>query len=334
MIAFKERSVSKQYNKSKPDKWGYKGFAVSEVATGYLLDISLYVGKADDDDSDMSLSHRVVRDLVDRFAGKDHEVYIDSYYRGVPLPIDLSNKGIGVCGTVNPNRRGLPSDLKPENLSLQKGDDPVFARNGKLLVCAWQDTKRVTMLSTVHTNDCVEKNIRSRQSENEYRTILKPVCVDGYNRNMGGVDLTGQRSTTYLFPHRSRKWYHRIVNSFLSICTVNAHIIFTSVPANSSVSLKSFIQKVCALLLDGFATTETRRGRRISGDMPQRLVEKHFLEPTNTRLDCIVCSDRNVEGGRRQTHYKSRKCGVPLYAFPCFERYHTLVDFKLCQVYL
>ena len=138
----------------------------------------------------------------------------------------------------------------------------------------------------------------------------------------------------FLFPHRSRKWYHRIVNSFLSICTVNAHIIFTSVPANSSVSLKFFIQKVCASLLDGFATTETRRGRRISGDMPQRLVEKHFLEPTNTRPDCIVCSDRNVEGGRRQTHYKCRKCGVPLCAFPCFERYHTLVDFKLCHVYM
>lgn len=333
-IAFKGRSALKQYNKSKPDKWGYKGFAVSEASTGYLLDISLYVGKSNEDDSGMTSSHRVVRDLVSIYAGKGHEVYIDSYYSGVPLAVDLSNQGIGVCGTVNPNRVGLPSELKPSNLPLRKGDDPVFARNGKLLVCAWHDTKRVTMLSTIHTNDCVEKQIRSRQSVNGYRTISKPVCVDGYNKNMGGVDLTGQRSKTYLFPHRSRKWYQRIVNSFLSICTVNAHIIFTSNPVNSSISLKSFIQKICVSLLEGYATTAAPRGRRSSGDKPQRLIERHFLEAADARPDCAVCSNRAIERGRRQTQFKCRNCQVPLCAYPCFERYHTLLDYKLCHLYM
>ena len=207
-IAFKGRSMMKLYNKSKPDKWGYKVFVVSEATSGYVLKFFPYVGKVSDENDDGVLhSHRVVRNLMNSFKGKGHELYIDSYYSSIDLAKELVQGKIGVCGTVNPNRRNIPSVIKTQQLRLEKGDKPVFMRNGRLLLCAWQDTKRVTMLSSIHTNECIEKRIRSKSAVGGHRTILVPKAVADYNCFMGGVDKSGQRMKTYLFPHRSRKWY-------------------------------------------------------------------------------------------------------------------------------
>ena len=63
----------------------------------------------------------------------------------------LEDRGIGPCGTVKPNRKIMPECLKPRNLALQKGDDPVFYRSDNLIACSWHDTNRVTFLSTVDT---------------------------------------------------------------------------------------------------------------------------------------------------------------------------------------
>ena len=80
-------------------------------------------------------------------------------------------------------------------------------RNGKLLAVAWHDVKRVSMLTNIFGNNCVMKQIRSKESENGFWYVKKPYCVDRYNQFMGGVDKMDQRMKTYLFPHRSTKWY-------------------------------------------------------------------------------------------------------------------------------
>ena len=62
----------------------------------------------------------------------------------------------------------MSNDLKPNNLKLSKGDDPVFMRSGNLVACAWHDTKRLTLLSTVNTNLTIDKRIRSKGSPGGY----------------------------------------------------------------------------------------------------------------------------------------------------------------------
>ena len=74
-------------------------------------------------------------------------------------------------------------------MKLSKGDDPVFMRCRKMVACAWHDTKRLTMLSTVDTNLTNDKDIRTKGNEYGHkRTIEKPVAVERYNQNMAGVD--------------------------------------------------------------------------------------------------------------------------------------------------
>ena len=108
------------------------------------------------------------------------------------------------------------------------------------------------MMSTFHTKRTFVKEIRSKNSETGYREILKPTCVESYNKHMGGVDIAGQRCKTYKFPHRSRKWYPRLVDYLLSIVFVNSHIIFTSVDGKEKKILKLFIEEVCITFLEGF----------------------------------------------------------------------------------
>ena len=62
----------------------------------------------------------------------------------------LKERKIEACGTVSANRIAMPNYLKPNNLKLSKRDDPVFMHSGNLVACAWHDTKRLTLLSTVN----------------------------------------------------------------------------------------------------------------------------------------------------------------------------------------
>ena len=334
-IAFKGRSFLKQYNPKKPDKWGYKAFVLSEAKSGYVLNWSLYAGKDDTRDPEESATYAIVKHLCVNHLDKGHIIFMDSYYTSVFLADFFISRDTGICGTVNINRKRMPLELRPASCPLSKGNDPVYYRNGKLLAVAWHDTKRLHMLSSVHSNSNVQKQIREKGTAGGYRDVLKPVAVDEYNKHMGGVDLSDQRLKTYKHPHRSRKWYMRIFTAILSMCVVNAHVIYKSlVAANDRIHLIKFQQLLCTSLLEGHAKRTIKQGRPVLGEKPLRLTEKHFMEmhPKGHRPDCVVCSDRHQRGGRRQSGYKCRDCDVTVCPVPCFERYHTLKDHKMCHL--
>ena len=75
---------------------------------------------------------------------------------------------------------------------------------------------------------------------------------------MGGVDTADQWMKTYLFPHRSRKWYNRIFNAILSISVEISHIIYRKVTDGPTKPLKDFIQDICIGLLEGYAKKDSK----------------------------------------------------------------------------
>ena len=80
-------------------------------------------------------------------------------------------------------------------------------RCNNLVTCAWHDTKRVHFLSTLDTNNTVDKRRRSRGAEGGHRVVEKPVMAEMYNQHMGGVDIMDQKLGTFAFPHKNSKWY-------------------------------------------------------------------------------------------------------------------------------
>ena len=62
----------------------------------------------------------------------------------------------------------------------------------------WQDKREVKLLSTFHTGDnTIAKQRRNKNAEGVTEEIMKPVMIDDYNQNMGGVDRSNQMILYY-----------------------------------------------------------------------------------------------------------------------------------------
>ena len=164
------------------------------------------------------------------------------------------------------------------------------------------------------------------------------VCVCVCEREMCVVTLcvhvyyylpTGDQLLLYYgFSHRSVKWWKRVFFHLLDLTLVNAHILFKAA-TGSRMSQLDFRSTVATSLLQGLERPRKRHAAS-AVELPTRLTERAFPEPIpdKGRVDCKVCSNRAV-GQRHQTGYKCKLCHTALCLYPCFERYHTLRDYKV-----
>jgi hypothetical protein len=101
----------------------------------------------------------------------------------------LKSKGTDCAGTLRDNRKNVPPLVK--NMKLNKGEH-YGQQSGDVAVLAWQDKKRMTMISTYHKDDMhVVVN-----KANRVKSKLVVVC--DYNINMLGVGLKDQMLQSYL----------------------------------------------------------------------------------------------------------------------------------------
>ena len=132
----------------------------------------------------------------------------------------------------------------------------------------------------------------------------------------------------YGYAHRSIKWWKRVFFHLIDLALVNSHILYNACTGNKLTQL-DFCIAVARDLLDGY-TRSTRRHHGSDPQLPLRLTERSFPEPVpnNGRPDCKVCSDRKA-GQRHQTSFRCKLCKTPLCLYPCFEKYHTLLHYKV-----
>ena len=131
----------------------------------------------------------------------------------------------------------------------------------------------------------------------------------------------------YEFPHCSVKWWKWVFLHIVDTAIVNAHILCNAC-AEVKLTQLEFHRAVVEGLLDGYDTAKARR-RAQDPQLPLRLKERPFPEPipNGGRSNCRVCSDR-AGGNRHQTKYQCKVCKTPLCIYPCFEKYHTLINYK------
>jgi hypothetical protein len=90
-------------------------------SAGYTVDMKVYLGTDKTRaDKDVTATHATVRDLCRRIEGAGHELYMDNFFSSPDLVDKLITKKISCCGTVRPNRKGLPQDLQNTRLGLKK----------------------------------------------------------------------------------------------------------------------------------------------------------------------------------------------------------------------
>ena len=122
--------------------------------------------------------------MVEHILGKNHKLYCDNFYNSVRLSEELLDRGMYSTGTLRANR-GEPKEIRDagKNPKMQKGE--VIARdNGKVVVVAWMDNRKVMTLSTQH--DATTDVVRVRTRGGGHIEVEKPMTVIDYNRYMSG----------------------------------------------------------------------------------------------------------------------------------------------------
>ena len=322
LVKFSGRLSFKQFLPSKRARYGVKLYKLCDRATGYTSSFMVYEGKDSHVEPEncpdyIGSAGKIVWELVSPLFGKGYHLYVDNYYTSVPLFSHLFDYGIGACGTVRPNRRGIPQRLVESRLS--RGERACLRCNN-LLAVKWRDSRNVFVLSTLHADTAV-------QIPTATGVVEKPLCIHEYNLNMGGVDLNDQLLAPYLIARRSKRWYKKVSVYLFQLALLNAHVLYRASGRTGSF-LKFQEEIVEALLFPDGAVPHLPNANAVS-----RLYERHFpfvLAGTPTRKSpqkrCRVCSKL---GFRRDTRFYCPDCpdqpGLCIGA--CFKRYHTLVEF-------
>lgn len=316
MCGFRGRLSFKVYNRNKPTKWGMKLYEVCDSSTGYVVRVEVFSGHAG------NTSELVLR-LLSGLLNRNHIVYMDRYYNSLTLTDELLRKNTQVVGTIQSNRRGLPPPLKAAKL---KRGEVISFRKGRILCLKWRDKRDVLMISTIHDDSLVPV-----QRRGESVPVQKPMCVVDYNNHMGGVDQSDQLISYYPFQRKTMKWYKKLFFRLFYIFLVNSQIILNHKRQALQLSPLSLYDFLHQASLD-FSLPAPDRPPTVQPALilPARLTERHFprlIPPTQKQRPtrtCIVCRRRNV---RKETRYTCVDCNVCLCIIPCFESYHTQLEF-------
>ena len=305
-----------------------KAWALADSKTGYIWNWKLYTGKDDDADGGNLLGERVVLELTKKLWHKGYHLYFDNFYTSPSLCSKLFNFGMGTCGTVRLNRRGIPKPFQTEKL--KRGEVTSF-QDGVITGIKWMDKRIVAVLSTIHGTSMSSVSRRNRQAPGGVETVQKPTMIMEYNAYMGGVDKADQLVTYYGFSHHSKKWWKRIFFHLLDTTLVNAYLLYCTVTSTSQrLSHVDFKLSVAAALIEKSEqpSVPLLPPPQDPVHLPARLIGRdHFPEPGGKR-DCRVCSRRGVGKKRKQTSYQCCSCKVPLCIHPCFKIYHTHKNYK------
>lgn len=313
--------------------FGIEGYFLCESNTGYVYNFEVYSGKGTDlqlppcatEIAPEYLNHstKVVLHLMEGLLDKGFYLAMDSYYTSPPLFDFLVSHMTDAVGTLRKNRKGIPKEIL--KAKLKKGQD-ITMYKGKLMVMQWRDKKEVLMISTTH--DAERKIVNEGNLEKS-----KPlVCID-YKMMMGGVDHTDQVISSFdAARSHLKKYYKQIYLRFLDIAVLNSFIIHKKLGGKNT--LLKFKIELIKKLIEKYSENTSKAGRYAPSSSPLRLTARHFPnftppkegKPGRSSLRCRVCAAR---GKRKDTSYMCKECDVGLCIVPCFEIYHTKVDFSI-----
>ena len=193
-----------------------------------IMALQVYYTGAANDPERKGVASRVVKDLLQRYEGKNHLLYVDNFYSSTTLFIDLLQKGIYCTGTVRTNRKGFPSALiPPQQIHASRLVQVCIIDRQSTAAVWWKDRKDVFVISTLHKK-AVDQVMKRPKGSKEKINIPCPSMIVDYNQNMGGVDLTDQHLSYYsLTTRRTLKWWKKLFWRFVDMCAEFLQIKFS-----------------------------------------------------------------------------------------------------------
>ena len=321
LLLWKGRLQFKQYIPLKRSRFGIKLFMLCEDA-GYTYRFRVYTGKTTliDGNKNLSVSERIVDDLMKPLLNKGYRLYIDNWYTSIPLFQYLRDNNTLACGTIRKNRKGFPVAVSGAKLC-NRGEMIAF-RSDALLAMKFKDTRDVHMLTTIHDESL--QNVTNKR--NPTIPKQKPKCIVEYNKHMGGVDRTDQLLEPFKVARKSLKWYKKLAFHLMQLSLLNSFLLYKK--DGGRKLLLDFQRNVIASLLFEENTPDIPQEESIV-----RLTERHFMAPIpptenkeKPQKKCRICTKRKI---RKESRYHCPSCPSKpgLCYYPCFEIYHTQYQF-------
>lgn len=346
MIPFNGRWGKKQYDRSKPIRWGIKVYMACDASNGYAHNIDIYTGKDPDfaELSSVNIAAAVVMKLVQDLWGQGYHIYTDRFYTS-PLLLHwlrmLDLTGTGTCMT---NRKHFPQDIIDKKDLTQGNFVWKQCQTTGIVATRWTDKRPIYLLS----NGCKPTTsepifVKRHNKRGEVLQVPATPSVVLYNKYMGGVDLNDKMAKLDK-SRKSYKWYTRIDRKCISWSMFNAYVLYSEDPANPKIEYRDFMLKTLTVLIGPPA----RKVKMVSNSSIPRLVSNgHFPvweENASTNNRCVVCEKKHKiekkaypEKAYKDLTHKSVKtcvkcsvCTVYLCVkkgSTCFQDYHSKVEF-------
>nr|CAI5821951.1 unnamed protein product [Callosobruchus analis] len=272
-------------------------------------------------------SGQIVDTLMKGHYNKNHILYVDNWYTSPDLFQYLVKQETGGCGTVKPNRRGMPEFSK----SIPK-EEVQSTSTENLLAIKWHDKKFVHMLTSVARPNLTDTGKVNSKTGNR---VLKPQCVLEYNLKMGAVDKTDMQNSFVDCARKSLKWYKKLFFHLMDLSLYNAFVLFQVVTGNKPSFSESRLAVVIQLF-DKYPVPVKKQRSTVCVDHPLRLSARHFPAPIpqtaaqggTTQRRCHVCATTQRDKKKRKdTRFMCKDCDVALCVHPCFEKFYTLKKF-------
>ncbi|XP_056392685.1 piggyBac transposable element-derived protein 4-like [Hyla sarda] len=327
LVHFKGRLRFRQYLPNKRARYGIKLYKLCESATGYTFRFRVYEGKdisiqPPECPSVLKTSGRIVWDLIHPLLDRGYHVYIDNFYNSVPLLKSLAARSTAACGTIRKNQKDLPKTFI--STPVPRGQSRAVCTD-TLMLLKYKDKRDVLVLTTLHGDQSTPVPIRGATEQ-----TIKPVCIQDYNKYMGGVDLSDQVLQPYSALRKSKAWYKKVSVYLTQVGLYNSFVLYRN--AGHRGTFLEFQEAVIRSLVFGEQEEEATTSSQME---VSRIVRgQHFpgkLPPTEKKRRpqklCRVCYAKGVK--KYTTHICETCPSNPgLCIGECFQAYHTAPDLK------
>lgn len=306
LVLWRGRLVFRQYIANKRHKYGLKLYMLTEPS-GLILNFAVYTGQLDALGG-KGHAQKVVMHLLNHYLNKGHSVFMDNYYNSCDLATTLLSNKTYCTGTLRSDRKGTPKEVVGTKLKV--GETRAKYCNG-IMVGKWRDKRDVTYISTEFVNTMTEVNNKRGIAK------VKPLPIDKYNKNMGGIDKQDQMMSYYPSLRKTLFWYKKLAVHVFQLLLFNSYILHQKY-SGSKMNFYDFRLAVIEKLLP--VLSEESNKRQVAKHIPTK-IKTNDTGSRRPRKRCRVCSENKL---RKDTVWECQACQDKpgLCNDPCFSLFH------------
>ena len=213
----------RQYNKSKPAKYGLLFRSINSAEMPYTYNSIMYAGKpiGEPDPHYISGTEEIVQHLVSFLEShvniNGRNISCDRFYKSLPLANWCLQHNITMVGTIMTNRKGvgeIKSLANRENLSTKVywEKDGIINITSYVVNTKSSGKRNILVLSTMPPIMGITKDDEKK----------KPAIIKLYDFTKGGTDIVDQKMSSYSVKPKSSKWTICSFSYILDVARVNA----------------------------------------------------------------------------------------------------------------